>query len=489
MNDNPEKNSNNSNENIDEILEILDSYKKFDLEAENKNDDKDAADEGATKITDAVTSHFTEVIDAAAIRRAGGDMTIHFSTVEEKNTESDDDEKTETVIEKMPKRRRNGNKARGAFSIFSGIFKTLMYIIFVLGVSAYVSYNVIMIGNDIFAFVKPENIKTITLKENMTDKEVAKLLKDNGIINYDWAFEFYYKNKSSSKAFLKGDFEVSPSMNYDELLTKLTTVKTEREIIKITIPEGYTNNQIIDLLTSNGIGSKEGFVDVINNYPFKHEFVEKLSKIQKSPHRIYRLEGYMFPDTYLFYRDDSEVSVINKMLNNFESKFDKTFYDRCDELGMNMDEIVILASMVEAEARFPIDLECVSSVFHNRLNSNLSYFKKMQCDATVQYFLPERKEILLVSDTEIDNPYNTYIYEGLPPGAISNPGIDAITAALWPDDPINDNGVAFKAYYFVSNLYGKTYYATTKEAHDRNIKQAKADNEEYNSLYNNESGR
>lgn len=488
MNTNPEKNNISKDENVDEILEILESYKKFEPESDKKTEEQaEVPDEGATKITDAVTAHFTEVIDAAAIRRAGGDMTMHFAALEEEKSEPENDDKTETVIEKMPKRRRKNKVAKGAFGLFSGIFKTLMYIIFVLGVSAYVSYNVIMIGNDIFAFVKPENVKTITLTENMTNKDVAKLLEDNGIISFDWVFELYVKNKYTKNPYLTGEIEVSPNMNYDELLIKLKFVETVREVVKITIPEGYTTDQIIELLTSNGIGNKKDYIDVINNYPFKHKFIAKLADIPKSPDRRYRLEGYMFPDTYLFYRDDSAVTVINKMLNNFESKFDESFYARCDVLGMNFDEIIILASMVEAEAKFPIDLECVSSVFHNRLNSELSYFKKMQCDATVQYFLPERKEILPISDTEIDHPYNTYIYEGLPPGAISNPGIDAITAALWPDNPVNDNGVSFKAYYFVSNLSGKTYYAATKEAHDQNIKKAKADNAEYNSLYNNES--
>lgn len=479
MNENPKEN-NELDENIDDLIEILDEYKASKASKAEAADEESSAEEKAdTSFNNAVAAHFTEVIDTAAVNRELGTMTLHFTPVGEEQAA----EATAEKIEKMPKRRKK-KRAAGIFGLFSGIFKTVMYILFVLGVSAYLSYNIIMIGNDVFAFVKPETEKTISITSSMSNSDIAKQLKENGIINYEWVFELYAKNKYEKDPYLTGDFTVKPSMNYDELIKTLKFVEVEREIIKITIPEGFTTDQIIDLLVSEGIGSREKFVDVINNYGFKHEFVKKLSALPKSPDRRYRLEGYMFPDTYLFYKDDSEVVVINKLLNNFESKFDESFYKRCDEIGMNFDQVIILASMVEAEAKLPIDLELVSSVFHNRLKSTKADYKKMQCDATVQYFLPERKEILPVVDTLIDHPYNTYVYEGLPPGAIGNPGIDAITAALWPDDPVTEGGKSFKAYYFVSNLYGKIYYAgDSLSAHNANIKQAKKDNEEYKKLY------
>ena len=484
MNDNPKDNK-ELDENIDDLIEILDEYKSSKASRAKSSDvetssEKEKVDD-KTSFNSAVAAHFTEVIDTAAVNRELGTMTVHFAPVGDEKTE----EAAVESIAKMPKRRKK-QRAAGIFGLFSGIFKTIMYIIFVLGVAAYLSYNIIMIGNDVFAFVKPETEKTISITSSMSNSDVAKLLKKNGVINYEWVFEFYAKNKYEKNPYLTGDFTVQPSMNYDELIKTLKFVKVEREIVKVTIPEGFTTDQIIDLFVSQGIGTKEKFVDVINNYGFKHEFIKKLNTLPKSPNRRYRLEGYMFPDTYLFYKDDSEITVINKMLNNFVSKFDESFYKRCDDIGMNFDEIIILASMVEAEAKFPIDLELVSSVFHNRLKSTKVDFKKMQCDATVQYFLPERKEILPIIDTFIDHPYNTYVYEGLPPGAIGNPGIDSITAALWPDDPVTESGKSFKAYYFVSNLYGKIYYAgDSLSAHNANIAQAKKDNEEYKKLYGN----
>lgn len=479
MNDNPKENK-ELDDNIDDLIEILDEYKASKTEtAKAEAADKSFAEDNAedkTVFKDALTTHFTEVIDTAAINRELGTMTVHFTPVVDEHANVE-------TIEKMPKRRKE-QRAHGVFGLFSGIFKTIMYIVFVLGISAYLSYNIIVIGNDVFAFVKPETEKTISVTTTMSNSDVAKLLKKNGVINFEWVFEFYAKNRYEKAPYLTGDFTVKPSMNYDEIIKTLKYVKVERQIVKITIPEGYTADQIIDILVSQGIGKKEKFVDVINNYGFKHEFIKKLNALPKSPDRKYRLEGYLFPDTYLFYKDDSEISVINKLLNNFESKFDDSFYERCDEIGMSFDQVIILASMIEAEARLPIDLELVSSVFHNRLKSTKADYKKMQCDATIQYFLPERKEVLPIIDTLIDHPYNTYIYEGLPPGAIGNPGIDAITASLWPDDPVNDSGRAFKAYYFVSNLYGNIYYAgDSLSAHNANIAKAKKDNEEYKKLY------
>ncbi|MBR2616336.1 MAG: endolytic transglycosylase MltG, partial [Clostridia bacterium] len=212
------------------------------------------------------------------------------------------------------------------------------------------------------------------------------------------------------------------------------------------------------LFTSQGIGTKEGFVDAIQNYDYSYRFLEELEKNGLPEGRKYRLEGYLFPDTYEFYTDSSEIAIIDKMLTAFEAHFEGAYYDRLEEMEMTLDEVVTLASIVQMEGKFTSDFYSVSGVFHNRLNSK--NMRKLQSDATVQYCLPERKEELSYADIAIDSPYNTYENEGLPPSAITNPGWEAIQAALYPEEN--------RYYYFVSDTDGTIEFAETEQMHLKN---------------------
>ena len=137
---------------------------------------------------------------------------------------------------------------------------------------------------------------------------------------------------------------------------------------------------------------------------------------------------------------------------------DDSYYERMEELGMDLDQVITLASLVQAEGKYDSDYYLISSVFHNRLNSK--DHKKMESDATIQYFLPERKEELSAADLALDNPYNTYIYEGLTPGAICNPGLESIHAALYPEET--------KYLYFVADIDGYSLFSETLAGHNKN---------------------
>lgn len=491
MND-ENKNLNNTNQSasgdVDDILKILDDYEK-DLEQERLEPSPQAEQQEQPKTY--VNSHFTDVFDAVRpcdVNLNEPAMSSHFSSLEgdadivnkEEVKEEDELIPIPAYVKNRKKRKRRERRSSAAENVgvfFSSIFKAVMYIVFVLAAAAYMSYFIINVANDIFAFVKSDREINFEITELMTAEDVVEGLANEGVIKYKGIFKIYAKYKNHNKPFLSGEYVISPNMNYDELLTKLTSVPYVREVVRITIPEGYTTDQIINLFLKNGIGEREKFVDVINNYPFKHDFVAVLNTIPLSEDRTYRLDGYLFPNTYDFYVDEDEVHVINKLLNSFESNFVDVYYKRCQNLGMNMDEIITLASMVQAEAKYAIDLEYISSVFHNRLNS--SSFKYLESDATVVYCLDERKEDLTQSDLNIKSPYNTYVSEGLPPGAICNPGIDSIEAALYPDDPLDKEGEAYSAFFFVSNKFGRTYYAATNKQHEKNKIQVAEDNEQY----------
>ncbi len=347
----------------------------------------------------------------------------------------------------------------GSGTIMS-LIKAILYIVVVVAVSALISYYVIVFANDMYAFVKDSDQVEVSIPEYATVEEIADILGDAGVVKYPDLLVIYAKLKKIDKTyeFVAGDYTVNGMMNYDELFYAFVPHKSY-EVVRITIPEGYTVDEMIDLFTENGIGTREGFIDAINNYDFDYDFVRELNESDLTG-RTYRLEGYLYPDTYEFYKSSSEVTVIYKMLNRFDVIFSEDFYEKAAEHGYTVDEIMTLASMIEKEARYANDYETVSSVFHNRLNS--ADFPRLESDATIMYAIQvrdgERKSALTGEDLNYDTPYNSYLYEGLPPGPIANPGYEAITCALWP--------AKTKYYYFVSDNYGNTYFSRTNREHE-----------------------
>ncbi len=369
---------------------------------------------------------------------------------------------TRQPVDPAAKKEKAAEMRSQGFSLASTLVVALIYIGVVVGISAILSTCGIRWANDIFALVKDDVTATISIPENATVSEVSTILKDGGLIEYPAVFRFWvnFKNRDSETplAFKAGDYELSSTLNYDQIVSKIRDRKA-RGIIKLTIPEGYTVDEIINLFISNGMGTREGFIEAINHYDYKnYKFMEKLNEIQLSPDRKYRLEGYLFPDTYEFYADSKEVAIIDKLLAAFDSRFEQDYYARLDELGMNLDQVITIASIVQKEGKFSTDFYPVAGVFYNRLNSK--NMRRLQSDATVQYCLSERKPELSYEDLEIDNPYNTYRNEGLPPSAISNPGWEAIQAALYPEQ--------HKHLFFISDTDGSMIFADTEAQHSAN---------------------
>ena len=423
---------------------------------------------------------------------------------------------------KLRRRKKLRKNAATGKSAAIGLGKTILYIAAIVGISVFLAVNIINIGNDMFAFVKDDIRTTVTIPEGASTDEVAKLLKENGIIRYPFAFSLYADHKLKGSDYYTGkynsgairfvfrnedktdepvvgnaanalnssestsetensngadstaysDYVTDSSegkkallpMSYDRILSLVAeTNYTTRDSVRITIPEGYTVDEILNLLIENGVGEREKYVDAIQNYEYDYRFVKALDSAHLKDGRTYRLEGYLFPDTYDFFTDENEVSVINKFLSNFDAKMENVYYERADELGMSVDDMIIVASIIEKEARLAQDLPIMSSVFHNRLKKGMY----LNSDATVMYALPERKKSLTSADLDIDSPYNTYKVLGLPPGAISNPGIEAINAAFYPDST--------GYYYFFSLKDGSTVYSVTYDQHTSRLNKAIAE--------------
>ncbi len=353
-------------------------------------------------------------------------------------------------------------KTRGANPL-AVLSKALIYIAVVLLISALSAYFIITVANDVFAFVKADAQVEVVIPEYATLDQIADELHEKQIIKFPKIFVLYTIIRGRDDANYKaGVYTVSPQQNFDQLyytfVERKATTMTE---ISVTIPEGYTIDDMIKLFVEEkGMGTREGFIDAIQNGVYDYWFLKELKVV--NPDRKYRLEGYLYPDTYYFYKEWPEEKIIDKMLANFYAKFDIKYKQECEKAGMSIDDVVNLASIIQMEAKHQKDYTIVSSVIHNRLNSAY-YMYRLDCDATIQYALPERKEDLSHDDTLIDSPYNSYKHGGLPPGPISNPTLKAIRAALYPEQTQE------KYYFFVSDIDGYMLYAKTLPEHNANI--------------------
>lgn len=370
---------------------------------------------------------------------------------------------------------KKGNKFSGSGK--TGFLKIGAYIACVVLVSVLLANFIINVGNDIFAFnkngkgtlIEEENV-TVFIPEDADTAEIAKILHEAGVIKYPTIFKMYASFRISKRAYLTGDYlsgnqTVNLMMNYDTLINALADYpRSSSGTVRITIPEGLTVKEILEIFEKNGVGKAKDYLEALQNFEYDYEFAKLLTKDALSEHRFntdtsYRLEGYLFPDTYDFYLNENPVSAINKLLVNFNKKFESDFYERCKELNMTVDEVITLASLIEKEGNNPSDYYYISSVFHNRLKNSAS-FPFLNSDATLQYALEKRVGAYEV-DTSYEHPYNTYINKGLPPGPICNPGIEAIYAALYPEKT--------GYYYFYTKKNGTTVYSTTYEQHQNYV--------------------
>lgn len=334
---------------------------------------------------------------------------------------------------------------------FAGKFS---YILFVLGVSFILSGFIIITANDVFALVKDETSVIIDIEEeNISAKDVSKILKENGVIKFPWAFRLYSSLKHYDE-FKSGKFELDTSMDYGQIINNLMRVSTYTETVEVTIPEGYTLAQIAELMENSMVCSKDDLLETAATYEFKHDFLQDI------PMEENRLEGFLFPDTYEFYKNDKPVNVLNKMLNNFNSKYSDDLQKAAEETGYSMYEIITIASMVEREAVLASEQSTIAGVIMNRLNDSAD-FPYLNIDATVQYALGEHKSALTSEDLKVDSPYNTYIYKGLPKGPICNPGMGAILASINPE--------SHNYYYYVASgdESGSHIFSKTLEEHNQ----------------------
>ena len=357
-----------------------------------------------------------------------------------------------------PKRTASGTeKARRAKKRRQQLFnRTFLYAMMVIVASLLLAVYALHVANDALALMKPSSDLSVKIEKGSTVGRIARELKDAGLIEYRWAFVLFAKVTGNADSFQYGTYVLNTDMDYLELVTNLQKTASFRATVTVMIPEGAELREIIATLDEKNVCTAEELWDAVENHPFDYDFLQNL------PERENRLEGYLFPDTYEFFEQSDAVTVLTKFLDNFEVKFSQELRDRAQEIGMSIDEVVTLASIIEREAASDEDRATVSSVFHNRLNS--TQYPLLQSCATVQYVLQERKPVLTYDDIKIDSPYNTYLYEGLPIGPIASPGLASIRAALYPETT--------DYYFFVVTADGTHIFSKTLAEHNAAVKQA-----------------
>lgn len=239
------------------------------------------------------------------------------------------------------------------------------------------------------------------------------------------------------------------------------TAPTEPLTVTVTLPEGLTLVQMAEKLEENKVCNASEFIALTNNYEYiqtlGYTFTEGIAEPES---RAFYLEGYIFPDTYEFYKNESAERALRRFLDNTERKLTAEYRQRAEELGYTLDEIITLASIVQEESFTNESVKNVASVLHNRLDS--PSFSRLQCDVTKHYIKTtiENSPYLIGDTSAFDDTYNTYECFGLPAGPITNPGLAAINAALYPAET--------DYFYFVTDSDGNYYYAETYAQHKAN---------------------
>ena len=303
----------------------------------------------------------------------------------------------------------------------------------------------IIAGSLFFKASRPmsENTQTqiFEVKPGMTLKQVSQELFHQNLIRSANAFQTIAFIQDKEKLIKVGEYYISPSMLPNEILQRITSGKTVLQ--SVTIPEGYRITEIANLLEGRDLVDKNIFLQQAKN-------VDLLEGIATGS-----LEGYLFPDTYHFGKRTTEIKIINKMVETFKERaLKQDFLKRAEDLGFSFHEIITLASLIEKETGKDSERKQISSVFHNRLKKNML----LQTDPTVIYAIDVFDGNIRKRDLKIDSPYNTYLYKGLPPGPIANPGLKSITAALYPADTSN--------LYFVSKQDGSHKFSATLNEHN-----------------------
>jgi UPF0755 protein len=340
--------------------------------------------------------------------------------------------KLEALLEKERK-----NKP---FRVYSLIGLLLFLCVFCFGAAYYVP-NVFLPSAKVY----------VDVQENMTAGEIAQALKDKGIITSTLWFRTAAALSGQADNMKQGEYIVTSGMSMHDLLAKL--VSGESEAARLVVPEGYTVRRIAKDLDKQGLVKEDDFLNAAKNNKNLYAYMKGNRTV------TFPTEGFLFPDTYFIPQGATAEQIVKLMLDNFDAHLTADMKQKIAARNMSIYQFVTLASLVEKEAAYDKDRPIIAAVFLKRLAINMP----LQSDASISYALGTYKASYSIEETKSDSPYNTYLYSGLPPGPIGNPGMDSLRAVA--DAP------ATNYLFFVADAQGHNHFAATYEEHMKNVKE------------------
>jgi UPF0755 protein len=357
-----------------------------------------------------------------------------------------------------------------SFSVVKVVFITLSILLLlgvtVAGIGGYYIYSNLQP-------VDPESEEMVHIEVPLGSSAhtIASILKENNLIKDEKIFYYYVRYKAES-GFQAGEYYLTQSMEFDEIIEQLKEGRIYVESERFTIAEGLSIEQIASELEQNGLINKEKFLQVANEGDFSD--ISFISEIPSDvEHRKHRLEGFLFPETYEIYKGASEEEIIRLMLQQFEKELatidlalqekNPDWKTKLEEQGLSLYDVITLASIIEREAVLSEERKTISGVFHNRIAEEWL----LQSCATVQFVLGKQRDRLLFEDLEVESPYNTYINPGLPPSPIASPGRQSIEAAIQPEE--------HDFFFFVTKKdgTGAHHFSKTFSEHQQNNAQSR----------------
>ena len=345
--------------------------------------------------------------------------------------------------------------------------KVALYVLCVLVAAVLIAIGVWLAADDVLALTSVEHSGVVTIAPEDDISDVARKLKDEELIKYPALFRLYGKLFHAQNKIAPGEYTLNAVFDYRALVVGMMETYTAPETVTVTVPEGYSMQQIFQLLEDSGVTTRAALEDAAANFAFDYAFLQDIPLGDAA-----RLEGYLFPDTYEFYQNDLPENVLMKFLSNFSGKFTADMLQQLDELNerlaqladerggqapvLTQRDVIAVASMIEREASVSAERTTIASVIYNRLTD--PHYDLLQIDATVYYALGRWDTALTFEDLEIDSPYNTYLYPGLPAGPICNPGVNCLKAALYPSDT--------EYYYYALNIDGTHHFSLNSAEHE-----------------------
>lgn len=377
-----------------------------------------------------------------------------FDAVPDSQVKESEAEHRERPVRKGRPKRKKGEGLLG----IPNILVTFVWLALILAIGVTAGRMLWVCASDVLAFGREDQVVTITIYESDTMDDIIEKLYSNGLIRYRSLFQLYASISDAEEDIQPGIYDLNTRYDYHALVNSMSP-SSSRSVVQLTIPEGYTCRQIFDLLEENRVCTA---VDIgayaVDGELDDYWFLENVERGSE-----YCLEGFLFPDTYQFYKNSTPREALEKMLDNFEVRFNEEMRAQIETLNANVTgggytvrEVVIVASLIEREAAAPSEAAAIAGVIYNRLFRWGDTPAYLNIDAALVYAQGGDNQTI---DTTLDSPYNTYTHVGLTPTPIANPGLSSLEAALNPE--------THDYYYYVLNpSTGMHQFSTTYEEHE-----------------------